>query len=188
MYRLQHPPPPQHIPWMGFAELAPSFPRPGSPVAPGAPQHLQPARKHPAQRAWGRGAQPALSTAAAARGGSLLRGGCQTSPGSPRDTAPSRQLAAWRGMGGGGGVWGGRQPSTALWGTREDFPPLQRQGRRRRGDPQPQSTQGSGCHGRAVPLLRERGDRLGHCGWLDTTPGTESRPTDRSGHRRESWL
>lgn len=32
----------------------------------------------------------------------------------------------------------------------------------------------------------EHRNRPGHCRQLDTTPGIESRPTDRSGHRRES--
>lgn len=44
--------------------------------------------------------------------------------------------------------------------------------------------------GRAVPgPSRARAglrERPGHCGQLDTAPGTESRPTERSGHRRES--
>lgn len=42
--------------------------------------------------------------------------------------------------------------------------------------------------GQALPLLREYGDQLGHCRQLDATPGTKSRPTDRSGHRGESRL
>lgn len=44
---------------------------------------------------------------------------------------------------------------------------------------------GRGEQGRALPGPEHRG-RPGHCRQLDTSPGIESRPTDRSGHRRES--
>lgn len=39
---------------------------------------------------------------------------------------------------------------------------------------------------RRAELVPELRDRPGHCGQLDTAPGTESRPAERSGHRRDS--
>lgn len=50
------------------------------------------------------------------------------------------------------------------------------------------SRRAPGAAGAKAELLRERRDQLGRRGRLDTTPGTTTRPTEHSGHRRESRL
>lgn len=153
----------------------------------------------------GLGARPALSTAVAAHRGSLLRRGLpNASPGSPRDTAPSKRLAgceARHGRRKSAGRQAAKPCTPGHLAGLGGFPDLGREsigppapghpaatGQQEEQDPEPQGTQGCGCHGRAVLLPQEHRDRLGHCRWLDTTPGTKSRPTEHSGHRRESWL
>lgn len=94
---------------------------------------------------------------------------------------------------------GGRQPNAAPQGSGQSWEDLPAWGGKASVPPTPgpppatgqealQGTQGCGCCSRAVTLLWGHRDRLGHCRQLDATLGMKSRPTDCSGHSRESWL
>lgn len=198
MHRLKHPP--QHAPGWGLEHWHHPSQGQGALQHWGLRQQLRPSRKHPKQQAWGRGAEPAPSTAAAACRGSLLRRGLpNTRPGSPRDAAPSERLAGCVARHGRRKSVGRQAAKNCALGHQAGLGGSPDLGRESIGPPcsdRAGGGAGSWSHRApraagataALPLLREHGDRLGHCRRLDTTPGTKSRRTDRSGHRRESWL
>ena len=178
-HRLEHPP--QHGSRVGFGALAPSLPRPGDANSRAGSSAGAEHRCNCSQRlraaagAAEHRPRPPRDTALGRRAA-----GCPARHG--RRTSTGRQAAEQRCVSGHRAGLGGF-PNLG----RDSIVPLQRQGG---GGPGPGA---AGHPGLRVPWpshVAAAGARgpAGSLQALDTTPGTKSRPTDRSGHRRESRL